>query len=138
MRRFARSLVPFVWLVLLPVPFVAFLAAGWVHLRIHRGGGLIGTGLLQDHTSLNVWTLLAVLYFVWVVGLVVGTVWFLDRFGYHYEPYERPKRLTRRATRRREAGMAYLRSQQRDALRAAADESRRAAREAGHEDEQKE
>jgi hypothetical protein len=132
-RRWARALVPVAALALLTVPFLVFRAAGWVHLSLNHGTAL-RHGLLHDTTSLYVWTVLAVVYLVWVVALVAGIAWAFDRLDYHYQPYDRPARLTRRQQRRRHAGMAHLRAQQQqqaqlEGLRRAARESRRAARE---------
>ncbi len=131
MNRLGRALVPVGWVLLLPVPFLAFWWAGWIHIsRAH--GALIERGVLHDTTGPAVWTALAVVYLVWTAGLTVGTVWVLDRLGYHYQPYDRPKRPTRRERRRRRAGIKYQAARQqanRDALAEIARESRKAARE---------
>ena len=134
MRRWARALVPVVALLLLTVPFLVFWWAGWLHVGLNHGEMRLGHGLLHDTTSIYVWTVLAVVYLLWIVALVVGVVWVFDRLDYHYQPYDRPARLTRRQKRRRQAGMAHLRGQQQqqaqlEGLRRAARESRRAARE---------
>ena len=132
MNRLGRALVPVGWLLLLPVPFLVFWWAGWIHIsRAH--GAMVEHGVLHDTTGPGVWTALAVVYLVWAIGLTVGTIWALDRLGYHYQPYDRPKRPTRRERRRRRAGMKYQAARQqanRDALREIALESRKAASEA--------
>ena len=132
MKRLGRALVPVGWLLLLPVPFLVFWWAGWIHIsRAH--GAMVEHGVLHDTTGPGVWTALAVVYLVWAIGLTVGTIWALDRLGYHYQPYDRPKRPTRRERRRRRAGMKYQAARQqanRDALREIALESRKAASEA--------
>jgi hypothetical protein len=131
-KRLGRALVPVGWLLLLPVPFLVFWWAGWIHIsRAH--GAMVEHGVLHDTTGPGVWTALAVVYLVWAIGLTVGTIWVLDRLGYHYQPYDRPKRPTRRERRRRRAGMKYQAARQqanRDALREIALESRKAASEA--------
>ena len=130
MRRYGRLLVGLGWLVLLPVPAALFWWAGLFHIqRAH--GALVERGVLHDTTSPGVWAALAVVYLVWAVVLMVGGVWALDRLGYHYQPYDRPRRPTRRERRRRRAGANLLQAREksrRDALREIADQSRRAAR----------
>jgi hypothetical protein len=130
-NRLGRALVPVGWLLLLPVPYLVFWRAGWIHI-IRAHGALVAHGVLYDTTSPGVWTALAVVYLVWIVGLTVVSIWVLDRLGYHYQPYDRPRRPTRRERRRRRAGMKYLQARQeanRAALREIARDSRRAARE---------
>ncbi len=130
MRRYGRLLVGLGWLVLLPVPAALFFWAGLFHISRARGA-LVAHGALHDTTSPGVWAALAVVYLVWIVLLMVGGVWALDRLGYHYQAYDRPRRATRRERRRRRAGMSLLQARersQRDALRKIAEESRRAAR----------
>jgi len=130
-KRYARLLIALGWLLLLPLPFLAFWWAGLIKIsRAH--GTLVEHGALRDTTSPGVWTVLAVVYLVWVVGLTVGSIWAFDHLGYHYQPYDRPRRPTRRERRRRRAGTSYQQARQvaqRDALREIADQSRRAARE---------
>ena len=131
MNRLGRALVPVGWLLLLPVPFLAFWWAGLIHIS-RAQGAMVEHGVLHDTTGPGVWTALAVVYLVWAIGLTVGTIWVLDRLGYHYQPYDRPKRPTRRERRRRRAGMKYQAARQqanRDALREIARESRKAASE---------
>jgi hypothetical protein len=130
MGRYGRLLVALGWLVLLPVPAAVFFWAGLFH--IHRAhGALVAHGALHDTTSPGVWAALAVVYLVWTVVLMVGGVWVLDRLGYHYQPYDRPRRPTRRERRRQRAGARLFEARERarrDALREIADQSRRAAR----------
>ena len=130
MSRYGRVLVLVGWLLLLPVPTLVFWWAGWIHIsRAH--GALVEHGVLHDTTGPGVWTALAVVYLVWIVGLTVGTIWLFDRLGFHYQAYDRPARPTRRERRRRRAGMKYLQAREqanRDALREIAAESRKAAR----------
>jgi hypothetical protein len=131
LRRHGRLLVAFGWLVLLPVPAVLFWWAGLFHMSRARGA-LVTQGALRDTTSPGVWAALAVVYLVWSVGLMVASVWTLDRLGFHYQPYDRPRRATRRERRRLRAGASLLQAReqaQRDALREIAEQSRRAARE---------
>ena len=100
MRRYGRLLVGLGWLVLLPVPAALFFWAGLFHISRARGA-LVAHGALHDTTSPGVWAALAVVYLVWIVLLMVGGVWALDRLGYHYQAYDRPRRATRRERRRR-------------------------------------
>jgi hypothetical protein len=130
-RRYGRLLVALGWLVLLPVPVVLFWWAGLFHISRARGA-LVAHGALHDTTSPGVWAALAVVYLVWMVAVMVGSVWVLDRLGYHYQPYDRPQRPTRRQRRRQRAGMNLLQARdraRRDALREIAAQSKRAARE---------
>ena len=131
MRRHGRLLVALGWLVLLPVPVVLFWWAGLFHISRARGA-LVAHGALHDTTSPGVWAALAVVYLVWTVAVMVGSVWVFDRLGFHYQPYDRPQRPTRRQRRRQRAGMSLLQAREqarRDALREIAAQSRRAARE---------
>ncbi len=131
MKRYGRVFITVGWLVLLPVPFLVFWWAGLIKIsRAH--GALVEHGALHDTTSPGVWTVLAVVYLVWIVGLTVGSIWAFDHLGFHYQPYDRPRRPTRRERRRQRAGIRYQQARQvaqRDALREIASESRRAARE---------
>jgi hypothetical protein len=131
LKRYARLFIAVGWLILLPVPFLVFWWAGLIKIsRAH--GALVEHGALHDTTSPGVWAVLAVVYLVWIVGLTVGSIWAFDHLGYHYQPYDRPRRPTRRERRRQRAGIRYQQARQvaqRDALREIASESRRAARE---------
>ena len=130
MRRHGRLLIAIGWLVLLPVPFLIFWWAGLI--KISRAQGvLIEHGALHDTTAPWVWAVLAVVYLVWVVALMVGSVWAFDRLGYHYQPYDRPRRPTRRARRRKRAGIRYQQARQsRSGRRCARSQASRAARRA--------
>jgi len=130
-KRYGRMLVPIGWLILMPLPIVAFWWAGLIKIsRAH--GMLISHGALHDTTAPGVWAGLAVVYLVWIVALTVASIWALDHLGYHYQAYDRPKRPTRRERRRQRAGLRYQAARQqanRDALAEIARESRKAARE---------
>jgi hypothetical protein len=130
-KRYGRILVPVGWLILMPLPILAFWWAGLIKIsRAH--GTLISHGALHDTTAPGVWAGLAVVYLVWIVALTVASIWALDRLGYHYQAYDRPKRPTRRERRRQRAGLRYQAARQqanRDALAEIARESRKAARE---------
>jgi len=136
-RRHARAVVAIGWLLLLPLPFLAFWWAGLLKVgRAH--GALIEHGALHDKTSPGVWAALAVVYLVWMVGLAVASIWVFDHLGYHYQPYDRPRRPTRRERRRQRAGLRYQEARQtaqRDALREIAAQSRRAAHETDADDD---
>jgi len=134
-RRLGRTLVPVAWLLLLTVPFLVF---WWTHLiKISRAhGAMVAHGVLHDTTAPWVWGALAVVYLVWVVALMVCTIWVFDHLGYHYEPYDRQpqpgRREMRRLRRRQRAGTNLLRAREeahRAALREIAAESRRVASE---------
>lgn len=135
MSRYGRILVPIGWLVLMPVPILVFFWAGLIKISLAHGT-LISHGALHDTTAPGVWAGLAVVYLVWIIGLMVASIWALDRLGYHYQAYDRPQRPTRRERRRRRAGMRYQAARQqanRDALAEIARESRKAARESARE-----
>ncbi len=133
MNRLGRALVPVGWVLLLPLPFLAFWGVGLIHInRAH--GVLVEHGVLHDTTAPGVWAALAVVYLVWIVALTVASIWLLDRLGYHYQPYDRPRRPTRKERRRQRATMRYLAAAEREeanraALREIARESKQAARE---------
>ena len=142
MRRLGRTLVPVAWLLLLTVPFLVF---WWTHLiKISRAhGAMVAHGVLHDTTAPWVWGALAVVYLVWVVALMVCTIWVFDHLGYHYEPYDRQpqpgRREMRRLRRRQRAGTNLLRAREeahRAALREIAAESRRVASEGDETGEQ--
>jgi hypothetical protein len=134
-KRYGRTLVPIAWLLLMPLPFLAFWWAGLIKIsRAH--GVLISHGALHDTTAPGVWAGLALVYLVWIVALAVGSIWTLDHLGYHYQAYDRPKRPTRRERRRQRAGLRYQAARQqtnRDALAEIARESREAARQVDRE-----
>ncbi len=141
MRRLGRTLVPVAWLLLLPVPFLVF---WWTHLlKISRAhGAMVAHGVLHDTTAPWVWAALAVVYLVWVVALMVCTIWVFDHLGYHYEPYDRQPRPTRREMRRlrrrQRAGTNLLRAREeahRAALREISRESRRVVKESDETDD---
>ena len=129
-KRYGRVLVPIGWLILMPLPALAFYWLGLIKIsRAH--GTLISHGALHDTTAPGVWAGLAVVYLVWIVALTVASIWTLDHLGYHYQAYDRPKRPTRRQRRRQRAGLRYQAARQqanRDALAEIARESRKAAR----------
>jgi type VI protein secretion system component VasK len=140
-RRLGRTLVPVAWLLLLPVPFLVF---WWTHLlKISRAhGAMVAHGVLHDTTAPWVWAALAVVYLVWIVALTVCTIWVFDHLGYHYEPYDRQPRPTRREMRRlrrrQRAGTNLLRAREeahRAALREISRESRRVASESDETDD---
>jgi len=141
-RRLGRTLVPVAWLLLLTVPFLVF---WWTHLiKISRAHGtMVAHGVLHDTTAPWVWGALAVVYLVWVVALMVCTIWVFDHLGYHYEPYDRQpqptRREMRRLRRRQRAGTNLMRAREeahKAALREIAAESRRVASESDETDEQ--
>ena len=130
MYRGWRNLVPIVGLLLLTVPALVFWRLGLIHVS-RAQGSLLSTGALKDTTSIYVWTLLAVVYLFWVLGLLVLGIWVMDHLGFHWEPYDRPPRRQRKRLRRRKAGIAYLRAQDEAArkaqLAAVAREAKKAA-----------
>ncbi|HMK92673.1 MAG TPA: hypothetical protein VK576_06715, partial [Thermoleophilia bacterium] len=132
MHRRWRALVPVAGLLLLTVPALVFWLAGWIHIARPQGA-LLEHGAIKDTTSIYVWTLLAVVYLFWVVGLLVLGIWAMDHLGYHWEPYDRPPRKSRRERRRMKAGMGYMRAQHETArkaeLAAVAREAKQAAAE---------
>ena len=133
--------MPVAWLLLMLVPFVVF----WqTHLiRISRAhGAAVAHGVLHDTTPPWVWGALAVVYLVWVAGLTVAVVWAFDHLGYHYQPYDRQPRPTRRQLRRlrrrQRASTNLLRAREdahRAALREIARESRKAVGEGDETDD---
>jgi hypothetical protein len=140
-RRLGRTLVPVAWLLLLPVPFLVF---WWTHLlKISRAhGAMVEHGVLHDTTAPWVWAALAVVYLVWVLALMVCTIWVFDHLGYHYEPYDRQpqptRREMRRLRRRQRAGTNLLRAREeahRAALREISRESRRVVKESDETDD---
>ena len=134
--------MPVAWLLLLTVPFLVF---WWTHLlKISRAhGAMVVHGVLHDTTAPWVWGALAVVYLVWVVALMVCTIWVFDHLGYHYEPYDRQpqptRRELRRLRRRQRAGTNLLRAREeahRAAMREIAAESRKVASEGDETGEQ--
>ncbi len=101
-RRLAGSLVFVVSLLLLAVPALVFVETGLISIGLNPAGKRMSQGVLNDHTSPLAWTALAVVYVVWVLALVVASVWTLDRLGYHYAEGQRRQepRKTRRQRRR--------------------------------------
>jgi len=56
---------------------------------------------------------LTLIYVLWLPATVVGLIWALDRLGVHYAGRRKDRRPSRRASRRRRAGLRYLEAQER-------------------------
>ena len=68
-------------IVLACLPAVVTFGLGWLqppHIQPW------GAPAAKDTTSLEAWTLFAVFYLAWMVGLVVLLVWSFDRIGHQW------------------------------------------------------
>lgn len=79
------------------LPAVVAFGLGWLDLPHIQPWG---EQPARDTTSPEAWTLFAVFYLAWMVGLVVLLIWSFDRIGHKWSYYEstpRPKKDRRRA-----------------------------------------
>lgn len=83
--------------VLACLPAVVTFGLGWLPLPNIQPWGAPPA---RDTSSLEAWTLFAVIYLAWMVGLIVLLIWSFDRIGHKWRYHEstpRPKKDRRRA-----------------------------------------
>ena len=118
-RRLLLGL-PTLGAVLLAVaPAVVAFGLGWLPPGKPAAGA-------ADRTP-EVWALFALLYLVWLFGLMLLLIVVNDRMGRHWRSWDRAPRPQKKRRRRMAAGMKYLEGQQ-EAQAEAAREAARARR----------
>jgi hypothetical protein len=111
-------------IVLALAPAVVTFGLGWLRLPQIQPWGAQPA---RDTTTLEQWTLFALVYLAWMAGLTVLMVWLFDRIGHRWRYHESAPRRTKKSRRRARATMQQIGAEQKatyDALR------RREAREA--------
>lgn len=116
-------------LALLPAA-VAF-GLGWLRLPHIQPWGAPPA---RDTTTLEQWTLFAVVYLAWMIGLTVLMVWAFDHLGHHWRYYESSPRRFKKTRRRARATMQQINAEQQATIQALRrreerEAQRRAARE---------
>jgi hypothetical protein len=96
-------------IVLACLPAVVTFGMGWLQLPQIQPWGAPPA---RDTTSLEAWTLFALFYLAWMVGLTVLLVWVFDRIGHHWRHYERSPRPGKKQRRRARATMQAMNVEQ--------------------------
>ena len=102
-------------IVLACLPAVVTFGLGWLqppHIQPW------GAPPARDTTSLEAWTLFAVFYLAWMLGLMVLLVWSFDRIGHHWRSYERSPRPQKKTRRRARATMQAMNAEQQATIQA--------------------
>jgi hypothetical protein len=97
-------------IVLACLPAVVTFGLGWLQLPSIQPWGAPAA---KDTTTLEAWTLFALFYLAWMVGLSVLLIWAFDRIGHHWHYYERSPRPPKKQRRRTRATMQALDAEQR-------------------------
>ena len=108
-RRLLIILVPVGLIVLALVPALVTFGLGWLHLPSIQPSG---ASPARDTTSIEAWTLFAIVYLFWMVALMVLFVWSYDRLDYHWQYHQRSPRPPKKDRRRVAAGMDLLAGQE--------------------------
>ena len=108
-RRLLILLVPVGLIVLALVPAAVAFGLGWLRVPAIQPAG---AGAARDTTSIEAWTLFAVFYLFWMLGLLVIFIWSYDRLDYHWQYHQRPPRPPKKQRRRLTAGMDFLAGQE--------------------------
>ena len=108
-RRLLIILVPLGLIVLVLVPAMVTFGLGWLRLPAIQPAG---AGPARDTTSIEAWTLFAVFYLFWMLGLLVLFIWSYDRLDYHWQYHRRSPRPPKKHRRRLTAGMGFLAGQE--------------------------
>lgn len=125
-RRTALVVLVTAGLILLAcLPAVVTFGLGWLTLPEIQPWGAPPA---RDTTTLEAWALFAVVYLLWMVGLMVLLVWVFDRLGHHWQYYERSPRPPRKMRRRARATMQAMNAEQQAQLEAMRRREQREAR----------
>jgi hypothetical protein len=112
-------------IVLACLPAVVTFGLGWLRLPHIQTWGAPPA---RDTTSLEAWTLFAVFYLFWMVGLTVLLVWSFDRIGHKWRYYESTPRAQRKSRRRARATMRQMGAEQQATMEALRRREEREAR----------
>jgi hypothetical protein len=108
-RRLLIILVPLGLIVLALVPATVAFGLGWLRIPAIQPAGV---GPARDTTSIEAWTLFAIFYLFWMLGLLVIFIWSYDHLDYHWQYHERSPRPPKKQRRRLAAGMGFLAGQE--------------------------
>jgi hypothetical protein len=123
--RLLKTLITVAALALVALPAVVAFGLGWLsfgHPDVPNGGATP-----PDTTPLEAWALFAVLYFIWLFGLMLLVVWSFDRVGHHWHAWDRAPRREKKKRRRLNAGVGFLAGQDKARADAEAELARRRA-----------
>jgi hypothetical protein len=118
-------------IVLAVVPALVTFGLGWLSLPHIQP---FGAAPARDTTTLEQWTVFAVIYLFWMLGLTVLMIWAFDHLGHRWRYYERSPRPRKKNLRRTRATMRHVDAEQQATIQAMRrreqrDAQRRAARE---------
>ena len=105
------GLVTAALLVLAVAPAVVAFGLGWLRLPHIQPWG--APAAANDTTSIGAWTLFAVFYLFWMLGLTVLMIWAFDHLGHYWRFYESTPRPRKKARRRTRATMRQIDAEQR-------------------------
>ena len=112
-------------IVLAALPALVTFGLGWLQLPHIQPWGAPPA---KDTTSITGWTLFALFYLAWMVGLTVLLVWSFDRIGHQWRYYERSSRPPKKTRRRARATMQAINAEQQATIAAMRRREERAAR----------
>jgi hypothetical protein len=128
LRRVLLVLVTVGIIVLVFVPAAVTFGLGWLQLPHIQP---VGAPAAKDTTTIEGWTVFAVVYLAWIGGLTVLLVWSYDRIGYRWQPHERSTRPPRKQQRRTRATLRAVNAERQatnEALRRRAERDARRRR----------
>jgi hypothetical protein len=102
-------------IVLACLPAVVTFGLGWLPLPHFQQPG---APPVRDTTTLEAWTLFAVFYLVWMVGLTMLLVWSFERVGHQWHHYEGPPKPQKKVRRRARATMKAIDAEQQATIQA--------------------
>jgi len=125
-RRTALILLVTAGLVVLAfVPAVVVFGLGWLRLPHIQPWGAAPA---RDSTTLEQWTLFALFYLAWMVGLTVLMIWSFDHIGHRWRYYEGTPRARKKSRRRARATMRHVSAEQQATIQAMRRREEREAR----------
>ena len=125
-RRTAFILLVTAGLVVLAlVPAVVVFGLGWLRLPQIQPWG---EPPARDTTTLEQWTLFAVFYLLWMIGLTVLMIWAFDHLGHRWRYYEGTPRARKKSRRRTRATMRHVNAEQQATIQAMRRREEREAR----------
>ncbi len=103
------------FVVLAFVPAVVVFGLGWLRLPHIQPWGAPPA---RDTTTLEQWTLFALFYLVWMIGLTVLLIWSFDHLGHHWRYYESTPRAHKKSRRRARATLRHVDAEQQATIQA--------------------
>jgi hypothetical protein len=102
-------------IVLACLPAVVTFGLGWLQLPHIQPWGAPPA---KDITSLEAWTLFAVFYLLWTLGLLVLMIWAFDRLGHRWRYYQSAPRAKSKDRRRARATARHMGAEQQATIEA--------------------